>query len=523
MLRTHLLTILAIALCDPCAALVLPRNVNNIQWIDCESSVPQPLQGVALPTTLPSTLHCGRLDVPMDYSQPFSTNNKITLGFAMYRPSNPKGLVNYNPGGPGLEVASYAWEVALNLSSIAPYSELQDFDFLAMDVRGTHTSNPLNCTLEDLVIPSSFPTNEAEFEAYQAPVKTYAQSCIDHSTPQGIVAHVGTAETAQDWDSLREALGYDKMHFIGLSAGTAGGITYASKFPQNVGRFVLDAIIPPGISNLDLITSQIKAANRLLLRADAYCIYDPTCPFHSNGKGSVVQAFSDVLQQALAGNSSGVTVDDVRAAVNIGYLSSNPDFPAFNLALHGALNGNWSALSYANLASSYTPNFATALQTLCLDQHIDDNTFSGFDAIRQSIAKVDTAQMSYVQVLSIVGLCGGWPYHGNSQIPLPTDAPMLLVTADFDLNTPTEWATFEWTQAPNAALVVRHGDDHGTIGTVDGPAQLAEVTFIATGNLPSATDETLVTIYTPGMERGPIADPYTAPIGPAAGDTTSVV
>ncbi|KDQ19583.1 hypothetical protein BOTBODRAFT_443477 [Botryobasidium botryosum FD-172 SS1] len=522
MLWAPLFTILAIALCDPCAALDVPRNINSIQWVDCASSVPQPFQGIPLPGALPPTLHCGRLDVPMDYSQPFSTNNKITLGFAMYRPSNPKGLINFNPGGPGSEVASYAWAVALNLSVAAPVSGLGDFDFLAMDVRGTFSSNPLNCTLGDLAIPSSFPTNEAEFEAYQAPVRAYAQSCIDQSTPKGIVAHIGTAETVQDWDSLREALCYDKMHFLGISSGTTGGITYASKFPQNVGRFVLDAIIPPGISNLDLVTSQIKAANRLLLRADAYCIYDPTCPFHSIGKGSVVQAFSDVLQQALAGNSSGVTVDDVRAAANIGYLSGNPNFPAFNLALYGALNGNWSALSYATFAPSYLPAFASSLHILCLDQHIDDNTFSGFNAIRQSIAKVDTAQISYVQDLTIIGLCGGWPYHGNSQIPLPTDAPMLLVTADFDLNTPTEFSTFEWAQAPNGVLVVRHGDDHGTV-TVSGPAQSAEIAFLATGNLPSGTDETLVTIYTSGMERGPIADPYTAPIGPPAGDITSAV
>ncbi|KDQ19582.1 hypothetical protein BOTBODRAFT_170657 [Botryobasidium botryosum FD-172 SS1] len=457
----------------------------------------------------------------MDYSRPLSADNQITLGFAMYRPNNPKGLINYNPGGPGGETRTTAWLVALNFSGTPQFSKVKEYDFLAMDVRGTYSSNPLNCTVGDWALPSSLPSNEAEFEAYQAPVRTFAQSCIDQSTPKGIVNNLGTVETARDWDSLRAALSYDKMHFLGESYGTAGGVTYAHLFPQNVGRFVIDAIIPRGISNLDLAVYQIKAANRLLLRADAYCIYDATCPFHSEGKGSVIQAFSDVIQQALAGNASGVTADDVRATVNTIYLSGNPNFPALNSALHSALNGNWSALSYTGSGASDTQAVPTLLPTLCADLHIDNNTFAGFNEIRQSVAKVDTANMTFAGNLETILLCGGWPFHGDSQISLPTDIPMLLVTSDFDLNTPTESATFQWTQAPNSALVVRHGDNHGTF-TVDGPAYSAEMEFLATGELPSAIDETLVTIYTPGMQRGQIADPYTAPIGPPAGDTGSV-
>jgi hypothetical protein len=43
---------------------------------------------------LPLTLHCGQLDVPMDYSKPIGDSNTITLGFTMYRPNNSQGLIN---------------------------------------------------------------------------------------------------------------------------------------------------------------------------------------------------------------------------------------------------------------------------------------------------------------------------------------------------------------------------------------------------------------------------------------------
>jgi hypothetical protein len=53
---------------------------------------------------------------------------------------------------------------------------------------------------------------------------------------------------------------------------------------------------------------------------------------------------------------------------------------------------------------------------------------------------------------------------------------------------------------------------------VPGPARTAEIDFLVTGNIPKATNQTLVTIYPPHSKRGPIADPYTVPIGPLAGD-----
>lgn len=48
-------------------------------------------------------------------------------------------------------------------------------------------------------------------------MSAYAQSCIARSTPSGVVAHISTAYTVEDWNSVRVALGYEKMSYIGLS------------------------------------------------------------------------------------------------------------------------------------------------------------------------------------------------------------------------------------------------------------------------------------------------------------------
>ena len=42
-------------------------------------------------------------------------------------------------------------------------------------------------------------------------------------------------------------------------------------------------------SLFDQANDDIAAQNRIMQRADAYCLNDPTCPFHDQGKGSVIK------------------------------------------------------------------------------------------------------------------------------------------------------------------------------------------------------------------------------------------
>lgn len=102
---------------------------------------------------------------------------------------------------------------------------------------------------------------------------------------------------------------------------------------------------------------------------------------------------------------------------------------------------------------------------------------------------------------------------------------------------PTESSTYEWKQAPHSTLVVRHGDDHGTIIGVScvgicsasnitlslpllvpGPARSLEIEFLNTGVFPKSINQTFVTVYAPGSVRAPVSDPYLVPVGPLAGD-----
>jgi len=61
------------------------------------------------------------------------------------------------------------------------------------------------------------PTSDEEYAAYQKAMSNFISACTRDSTPAGIMEHVGTKEVIQDWDIVRAALGYDKIHFAGMS------------------------------------------------------------------------------------------------------------------------------------------------------------------------------------------------------------------------------------------------------------------------------------------------------------------
>lgn len=508
---------------------VAAATVNTrIQWVDCANNVPVPIQqaynltgqswkGSHLPV-LPKTLKCGRINVPMDYEKPISANNTISIGFAMYRPNGAKELLNFNPGGPGVEVASYAWNIALNNTVPSYFAGLLNQDFLGMDVRGTHQSTPINCSQELVrALPVAIPKNSSAFEHYQTLIRGVAESCVELSSPAGILGHLGTQEVVQDWNTLRAALGYEKMNYIGVSYGTYGGSELVARFPERVNHVVLDAITPHGIPTRDAAVNQITAINRLLLRADAYCMYDSACPFHSQGKGAVPSAFASVVELVQNGTFPGLTPAEAKFMLYY-YLNATPDFPLFNVVLAQALAGDGTLLKpIPDIMSA----IAAALPIFCVDEDVSEG-WDEFEQVIDEVAKVDNASFGYAQSWQIKTMCSAWPIRGRERKDLKINSPILFLTSDYDLNTPTEWATRQWENAPNSSLVVRHGDGHGTFDLPGQPAWILETAFSKNGKQPAPTESRLVSVYGPGSQRPPIADPYQGPIGPDAGDHSSI-
>ena len=86
-------------------------------------------------------------------------------------------------------------------------------------------------------------------------------------------------------DSIRQALGEDKISYFGFSYGSELGATWATLFPDTVRAAVLDGAVDP---NADL--ARARAASRSAASSDTLDTYlaavqrnDTECAFHNDG------------------------------------------------------------------------------------------------------------------------------------------------------------------------------------------------------------------------------------------------
>ncbi|MCJ1309048.1 hypothetical protein MMC25_002703 [Agyrium rufum] len=500
-----------------------PVFIPKIEWVQCARNVPVPatnfnVTGVNL-RALPSTLHCGRLVVPIDYSYPISASNNITLGLAMYRPQNPKGVLFFCPGGTDPGVAAI-WQMALNQTGpfMPDFSGLQMYDVMAMDIRGTWTSNQLNVNTSIDAFPTvlgAIPTNEAQFEAIKIASSQLIESFVQTTQPSALVQHTGTVEVVQDYENIRKALGYELIHFLGVSYGSYRAAQYAAAYPRRVGNFVLDAIAPHGLSLFDQANYEIIAANRGLLRSDTYCQNDVDCKLRTKGIGSIPMAYDEVL--ARLQNSTALHPSAFQQAL-VGALGGQSLFPVINELLYDLINGDDSALTGAG-SGGINVESVLGIIYLC-----SDNTFpitwEAFEQALKASEKIDTYHTGQPAAWLTILACSAWKYSKAPLRSLVLDKPMLYVTADFDVSTPTEKATWMWKHhgKGNSALVVRHGDDHVSWNLPSAASTEITKEFLRTGIMPKARSDKLVTIYEPGTQRGPIPDPYSVITGYIAGD-----
>ncbi|KAK4554372.1 hypothetical protein LTR86_008580 [Recurvomyces mirabilis] len=87
-----------------------------------------------------------------------------------------------------------------------------------MDIRTTWSSNNISVDLSTIPpVIGPYPSNEEEFDEYQAAAAEVFYSFANLSSPLGIIDHAGTREVVQDYERIRIALGYERIHFLGAS------------------------------------------------------------------------------------------------------------------------------------------------------------------------------------------------------------------------------------------------------------------------------------------------------------------
>ena len=187
-------------------------------------------------------LQCGTVTVPLDYAEPDGRTIDVAVSrMASANPEKRRGILLTNPGGPGGSGLSLPNDM-VNLG--APNSLLEAYDVIGVDPRGVGLSSPVDCkfTTDSPYLGNVPPWagDDADVVEAAAVAKSVAEQCAANDT-DGLMAHMSTANTARDLDSIRAALGEEKASFFGLSYGSALGAAYASMFPDTTDRVIVDS------------------------------------------------------------------------------------------------------------------------------------------------------------------------------------------------------------------------------------------------------------------------------------------
>jgi len=306
--------------------------VNAIEWKPCDGSKS-------------TEVECGNIEVPFDYSNP--DQGSFVLYVKKHNASKPGsriGSMMVNPGGPGFGGSSLADDAQYYFSQ----DLIDNFDIIAWDPRGTGESTPaVDCvsTYDQYFGLDSPPDTPTEKQALIDASQAFNDKCAENSGT--ILPYISTKASAQDINSLRLALGEEKITFFGFSYGSELGATWATMFPETVRAIVIDGAVDPNASSTEEGMNQAKGFEGQLATFLKQCDEKSTCEFHNGGKA---EAAFDKLVLDL--NTTPLVVSKDRTPVNQGVLFtavaqamySDYYWPQLSEALHAAQGGDGKGL-----------------------------------------------------------------------------------------------------------------------------------------------------------------------------------
>jgi pimeloyl-ACP methyl ester carboxylesterase len=418
---------------------------------------------------------CARVNVPLDRSG--RARGGISLAVKRIRAlRKPRiGATFALAGGPG-QSASDAFD-GDSLGQIL--AAVRNRDLIVFDQRGTGRSGLLRCRrLEhaDLLHASS-----------------EAADCARHLGPRR--AFYTSQDSAEDMESIRRALGIDKIAIYATSYGTKVALAYALRYPTHVERLVLDSVVEADGPRA-LYTDTFAAVPRALLSlCRAGC-----GRFTRDPVGDVSALVARIARRRLRGR-----VVDARGRRRPASLTREQLFSillagdfdpslraAFPGAVKAALGGDPAVLlrlkrrAFALDALPPPPRMLSSAlyaATTCEEVHFpwrrdtppdrsQRRAQAGQAVASQPASAFYPFDRGTAMGSDLISLCDRWPNAvadpANGPGPLP-DVPVLLLEGQDDLRTPIENAQRVASQFRQATLLVAPATGHSVLGSDTSP------------------------------------------------------
>lgn len=447
---------------DPSIAAAAPDELRSfysqqLSWSRCEGD-----------------FQCAKVKVPLDYSKPGGDTIEIAALKLATKGNNKKGSLLVNPGGPGGSGYDFVRDAgSTNISE----KVRANYDVVGFDPRGVNRSAPVTCLTDQERDASrakiyNLGTDAGMAEAL-ADNKVIAAKCAEKTGP--VLGHIDTVSAARDLDILRGVLNDSKLNYLGYSYGTFLGSTYASLFPDNVGRMVLDGAMDPSLSYEELTSGQAKAFEKAIRAYVTHCLEGSACPLSGTPDDAVGQ-IQDLIKAVEATPRSAKDGRMVNASMFVsGFILpfyNDDNWPVLTQALDSALKGDMTPmLRLADFGAdrepngSYSSNSTFAFNAInCLDYPMSADT-AAMRAEEQTLRELSPT-LGYYFAYGGTN-CKDWPYK-NLRTPAPADykgsADIVVVGTTGDPATPVEWASALRKQLGTASLLTWKGEGHTAYG-----------------------------------------------------------
>ncbi len=218
---------------------------------------------------------CAVMGAPISYAHP----KQGTLGISVIElPATGAATADLvtNPGGPGASGV----EDLEDSASMYPAALREHVNIVSFDPRGVGASDGVHCLSTNQARTwlgyDPDPRTPGAIARDVAMSKQFVAGCLSGNS-RLLLANLGTAVEARDLDRLRAELHQAKLDYLGFSYGTYLGELYAERFPHQVGRFVLDGVVDPDLSNYAGAAQQALGFESNLAAFSQWCAMNTSC------------------------------------------------------------------------------------------------------------------------------------------------------------------------------------------------------------------------------------------------------
>lgn len=426
-------------------------------------------------------IRCGWLTVPEVHDRPSGKTIRLAVAIVKSKAPNvqPDPLVMMQ-GGPGGSTIDYFSQALFTPGSKAAQI-VADRDIVLFDQRGTLYSEPALTCSEEWDLTERTVEQRLTFEQADKLGKQATQACHDRLASDGVnFAAYDSVENAADVESLRLALGYEKINLYGVSYGTLLALHVMRDYPQGLRSVIIDAVVPTQTNFVVQVPqTQQRAFNELFgaCRADSSCnaayptleqtFYDTVAKLNATpATVSLHNSKNDKQYKAVLDGDSLV-------GVVFQLLYASEFLPALPMIIDDASKGNFLALSLVLPQILFDRTFATAMydSVLCAedaDYSPEDVDLTG---VRPEIAK--NAKASAASFLATCKIFNVPQLPKDVDDPVVSDVPTLITNGRFDPITPPTYGAEAAKTLRNNYIFTFNNTGHGAVPTGGCPTQIA--------------------------------------------------